>query len=388
MPDPEAADPPPKNRRRKLGEMLVDAGILSPDQLEEALRRQKVEKGTRLGRLLVDLGFATETQICEIVADQLRIPAADMVAVDVPEDVLAKLTRGRAQHTCMTWFVEGASVPDHDRHHNVQRPMRWPSTAMRVSPWWAGVRGLAASNGSTAGRSSRARRPRARPPALRGGREGRDLERTTPPPRLPPWPHARRWAAGQNAMPRRDQGRRLDIPWSRSQGRDLRYRWRAAGKVRPCGRVQNKVVSRISLAHLDISEAGPQDGSSSARGSRASTSASPPCHGGRRSRDARARPSAWSHRRNRFARPSGSSGSAGPAAGHDPVRSHGQRQASTLYAGWLTASEETNSSPSGHVGTAGHISQVRWRAHRVSFRPPCARSCPQDPRGDVEKIRD
>ncbi len=54
MPDPQAADgrdPPPKNHRRKLGEMLVDAGILSPDQLEEALRRQKVEKGTRLGRL-------------------------------------------------------------------------------------------------------------------------------------------------------------------------------------------------------------------------------------------------------------------------------------------------------------------------------------------------
>jgi type IV pilus assembly protein PilB len=102
---------PARNRRRRLGEMLVDAGILGPDQIEEALRRQKAEKGTRLGRLIVDLGFATETQICEVIADQLRIPAADMVAVDVPEDVLARVTRDMAlKHTCLPWFVEGRDL--------------------------------------------------------------------------------------------------------------------------------------------------------------------------------------------------------------------------------------------------------------------------------------
>ena len=102
---------PSRNRRRRVGEMLIDAGILGPDQLEEALRRQKAEKGTRLGRLIVDLGFATETQICEVIADQLRIPAADMVAVDVPEDVLARVTREMAlKHTCLPWFVEGRDL--------------------------------------------------------------------------------------------------------------------------------------------------------------------------------------------------------------------------------------------------------------------------------------
>jgi type IV pilus assembly protein PilB len=94
-----------------MGEMLVDAGVLSPDQLEEALRRQKAEKGTRLGRLLVDLGFATEAQICEVIADQLRIPAADLVAVEVPEDVLGRVSRELAlKHGCLPWFVEGREL--------------------------------------------------------------------------------------------------------------------------------------------------------------------------------------------------------------------------------------------------------------------------------------
>src|SRR5262249_53198885 len=76
----------PKARRR-LGEVLLDNGVITPDQLDEVLARQKLDKNARLGRLLVDLGFATEHQICEVVAEQLRIPAADMVAVDVGNDV-------------------------------------------------------------------------------------------------------------------------------------------------------------------------------------------------------------------------------------------------------------------------------------------------------------
>jgi type IV pilus assembly protein PilB len=91
--------------------MLVDQGVITAEQLSEVLGRQKLEKGSRMGRLLVDLGYATEAQICEVVAEQLRIPAADMVAVDVPNDVLALLTRELAmKHLCLPWFVEGRDL--------------------------------------------------------------------------------------------------------------------------------------------------------------------------------------------------------------------------------------------------------------------------------------
>ena len=98
-------------RRRRLGEMLIDQGVITEEQFSEVLARQKLEKGSRVGRLLVDLGYATEAQICEVVADQLNIPAADMVAVDVPNEVLALVSRELAtKHACLPWFVEGRDL--------------------------------------------------------------------------------------------------------------------------------------------------------------------------------------------------------------------------------------------------------------------------------------
>jgi type IV pilus assembly protein PilB len=99
--------PPPRRRRRRLGELLIDHGVITPDQLEEVLARQKLEKGARVGRLLVDLGHATEVQIAEAVAEQLHIPAADLQAVDIPNDVLGLVTKELAvKHLCLPWFVE------------------------------------------------------------------------------------------------------------------------------------------------------------------------------------------------------------------------------------------------------------------------------------------
>src|SRR5436190_22605820 len=108
---PPSASPGPRPRRRRLGEMLVAQGILTEEQVSTVLTRQKAEKGSRMGRILVDLGYCTESQICEVVADQLHIPAADMVAVDVPNDVLALVSRELAmKHACLPWFVEGRDL--------------------------------------------------------------------------------------------------------------------------------------------------------------------------------------------------------------------------------------------------------------------------------------
>lgn len=45
-------------RKKRLGDLLVDAGVISQDQLVKALQVQKTEKqGERLGVVLIDLGF-------------------------------------------------------------------------------------------------------------------------------------------------------------------------------------------------------------------------------------------------------------------------------------------------------------------------------------------
>ena len=59
----------------RLGEILVARGQLAPDELERALELQK-ERGDKLGRILVDLGFVAQRDVLNALAGQLQIPVA------------------------------------------------------------------------------------------------------------------------------------------------------------------------------------------------------------------------------------------------------------------------------------------------------------------------
>ncbi len=50
------------NTRLRLGEILIDAGMLRPDQLDIALELQK-SRGLRLGQILLQEGFVSEPQL-------------------------------------------------------------------------------------------------------------------------------------------------------------------------------------------------------------------------------------------------------------------------------------------------------------------------------------
>jgi general secretion pathway protein E len=57
---------------KRLGEMLVERKLLDPDDLEKGLELQK-ERGDRIGRILVDLGFVAPRDVLTTLAEQLRI---------------------------------------------------------------------------------------------------------------------------------------------------------------------------------------------------------------------------------------------------------------------------------------------------------------------------
>jgi len=71
----------------KIGELLIKHGLITKEQLEEALKKQK-ELGKRLGSTLVELGYITERQLVEVLAKQLGVPAIDLSNVKIPEEVL------------------------------------------------------------------------------------------------------------------------------------------------------------------------------------------------------------------------------------------------------------------------------------------------------------
>jgi type IV pilus assembly protein PilB len=59
--------------RRKLGDILVDAGKITQEQLEYSLELQK-KRGDKLGKILVDEGIITEDEIIQVLEYQLGIP--------------------------------------------------------------------------------------------------------------------------------------------------------------------------------------------------------------------------------------------------------------------------------------------------------------------------
>lgn len=59
------------NKKKRLGDILIDAGIITEDQLKTALTVQR-EKGLKLGETLIELGFTTEVEIANALHRQLN----------------------------------------------------------------------------------------------------------------------------------------------------------------------------------------------------------------------------------------------------------------------------------------------------------------------------
>ena len=56
-----------------LGQRLLSADLIGPDELEAALIHQ-IEKGQKLGEALLELGFASEDQLLPFIETQLGVP--------------------------------------------------------------------------------------------------------------------------------------------------------------------------------------------------------------------------------------------------------------------------------------------------------------------------
>lgn len=57
--------------RRRIGEFLVDEGFAKPIQIQLALARQRRLRNMRIGEILVELGVLTEQQLARGVQQQL-----------------------------------------------------------------------------------------------------------------------------------------------------------------------------------------------------------------------------------------------------------------------------------------------------------------------------
>ena len=79
-------------QKRKLGEILVIAGKITSEQLDEALTLQK-KKGKKLGELLIDKGLVKEKDIIHAIEQQTGIREIDLSNVECDKKVLKMVSQ-------------------------------------------------------------------------------------------------------------------------------------------------------------------------------------------------------------------------------------------------------------------------------------------------------
>jgi len=80
----------------RLGDILVAQKVISLEQLKLTLDQQK-KSGRRLGRVLIEQGFATDDQICEAVSRQLGIPYVNLKSYNFNPELVRRLPEALAR---------------------------------------------------------------------------------------------------------------------------------------------------------------------------------------------------------------------------------------------------------------------------------------------------
>ena len=99
------------NRKRAMGEILVNAGIVSRKQLERALEEQKGQKQRRLGNILVEKGLIHEEIDAQVLASQLKLKFVRLDEEKIKPEA-TRLMNGRlaTHHMCIPISVDGDGV--------------------------------------------------------------------------------------------------------------------------------------------------------------------------------------------------------------------------------------------------------------------------------------
>jgi type IV pilus assembly protein PilB len=85
--------------RPRIGELLVEAKVITQGQLDEALGQPRAE-GVRLGQHLVAMGLVNDTQLTQTLSLQLSIPWVSLYHIDFSRQLLNMVPREIAEKFC------------------------------------------------------------------------------------------------------------------------------------------------------------------------------------------------------------------------------------------------------------------------------------------------
>src|SRR5262249_40885995 len=93
--------------RKRLGEILIQAGVLAEPQLRAALTEQR-RWGGPLGRILVDMKLITEEAMVQALSHQLNLPAVNLDVKNIGQEVTDLVPGDLAEQlSVMPFSVQG-----------------------------------------------------------------------------------------------------------------------------------------------------------------------------------------------------------------------------------------------------------------------------------------
>jgi type IV pilus assembly protein PilB len=132
--------------RVRLGELLVEAQIITREQLDDALALQKRD-GRRIGTLLIEAGLVSETQVTQILSQQLSVPWVSLYHIEFSRQLLNLVTQELAERYCLvpifvrrvrglgqTLYVAMDDPSDEKAHGEVSQFSGLPVRAMIAPP--------------------------------------------------------------------------------------------------------------------------------------------------------------------------------------------------------------------------------------------------------------
>jgi type IV pilus assembly protein PilB len=86
----------PHGPKKLIGQLLLEKGLITQEQLDEALRVQK-NTTEQIGRILTDLGYVTERDVLRAYAEQLGIPFLEVNEVSIDQDIAKAIPQSVVQ---------------------------------------------------------------------------------------------------------------------------------------------------------------------------------------------------------------------------------------------------------------------------------------------------
>ena len=91
--------PKKKKVEKLLGEILVENDIITAQQLNDALSRQR-EQGGLIGEIIVKLDYATEEEITQCISFQYGFPYIPLENYDIPKELTSLVPKEIVKSYC------------------------------------------------------------------------------------------------------------------------------------------------------------------------------------------------------------------------------------------------------------------------------------------------